>query len=299
MDSRAKNRLKLSLRAEKAMGLRSIQASSPLPALRGKDREGAADVEQSPSPRPSSGVSGEGVSPSRTVESLFAAPIEAASSLIQLPVLSGAEKAQLLATLDGSEVKGCIKCRLSETRDKTVFGEGDPNAAVCFIGEGPGGNEDATGRPFVGRAGELLNKMIGAMGLRREDVYIANIVKCRAFTPGPPPKDRAPAPDEVAACTPYLERQLEIIRPRVIVTLGLPASRHMLNSNESMGRLRGRWHAWRGVKVMPTYHPAYVLRNYTDQTRAAVWSDLQMVMAELKTPVPGNTVPSLGIPGEG
>jgi DNA polymerase len=115
-------------------------------------------------------------------------------------------------------------------------------------------------------------------------VYIANTVKCRAFISGPPQKDRAPTPEEVATCTPYLQRQLEIIRPQVIVTLGLPASRYMLQSSESMGRLRGVWHAWRGIKLMPTYHPAYVLRNYTDETRRAVWNDLKKVMAELKLP---------------
>ncbi len=137
------------------------------------------------------------------------------------------------------------------------------------------------GRPFVGRAGELLNKMIAGMGLRREQVYIANIVKCR------PPDNRVPAPDEVETCTPYLVRQLEIVRPKVIVTLGLPASKYMLGSKLSMGKLRGQWHNWRGIKLMPTYHPAYLLRSYTEENRAAVWSDLKKVMAEVGLPIPG------------
>jgi DNA polymerase len=182
--------------------------------------------------------------------------------------------------LNETEVSACRKCRLCEQRTNTVFGEGDPDAKILFIGEGPGENEDIQGRPFVGRAGELLNKWIAAMGLRRDQVYIANIVKCR------PPGNREPAPDEVATCTPYLERQIEIIRSPVIVTLGRPSAQHMLATKNSMGRLRGQWHEWRGMKLMPTYHPAYVLRNYTYETRAAVWSDLQMVMKELGLAMP-------------
>jgi uracil-DNA glycosylase family 4 len=155
------------------------------------------------------------------------------------PLLSVAEKIKRLAALDENEVRGCTRCRLCEGCNNTVFGEGDPDAKVFFIGEGPGENEDLQSRPFVGRAGEMLNKWIAAMGLRRDQVYIANIVKCR------PPNNRVPAPDEVATCTPYLQRQLEIVRPQVIVTLGLPSAKYMLQSNLSMGRLRGQWHEWR------------------------------------------------------
>ena len=190
-------------------------------------------------------------------------------------VLSRAEKAKALAELNENEVAACQKCRLGASRTQTVFGEGDPDAKIFFIGEGPGENEDLTGRPFVGRAGHLLDKMIAGMGLKREDVYIANIVKCR------PPQNRAPVPDETDACTPYLVRQLEIVRPKVIVTLGLPAAKYMLRSASTMSRLRGNWHAWRGIKLMPTFHPAYLLRSYTRENREAVWSDLQKVMAEV------------------
>jgi len=197
--------------------------------------------------------------------------------------LSRQEKIDRLAKMDADEVKGCTRCRLSETRTHTVFGEGDPDAKIFFIGEGPGENEDLQGRPFVGRAGDLLNKMIAGMGLRREEVFIANIVKCR------PPGNRQPAPDEVETCTPYLVRQLEIIRPPVIVTLGLPAAKYMLESKLSMGRLRGVWHNWRGIKLMPTFHPAYLLRAYTEENRATVWSDLKKVMAEIGLPIPART----------
>ena len=194
---------------------------------------------------------------------------------LDLPALSREEKIRLLAQLEEQRVRNCDKCRLAQTRTQTVFGEGDPDAPIFFIGEGPGETEDKTGRPFVGRAGQLLDQMIVAMGLKREQVYIANIVKCR------PPQNRAPAPDEVETCTPYLVRQIEIIRPRAIVTLGLPASKYMLSSNSTMGRLRGQWHEWRGIKLMPTFHPAYLLRSYTVENRQAVWSDLQKVMDEI------------------
>jgi DNA polymerase len=138
----------------------------------------------------------------------------------------------------------------------------------------------------VGRAGQKLDEMIRAMGLRREQVYICNIVKCRAYLAGPPAKDRPPSDEEVAACSPYLIRQLEIVRPKVIVTLGLPSTRFLLKSKDSMTRMRGRWHNWRGIKVMPTWHPAYVLRNYTAQTRTEVWEDLKKVMGELELAIP-------------
>ena len=191
------------------------------------------------------------------------------------PSLSREEKIRLLAELEEQQVRSCPKCRLAQTRTQTVFGEGDPDAPIFFIGEGPGETEDQTGRPFVGRAGQLLDQMIVAMGMKREQVYIANIVKCR------PPGNRAPAPDEVETCTPYLVRQIEIVRPKVIVTLGLPAAKYMLASNSTMGRLRGQWHAWRGIKLMPTFHPAYLLRSYTVENRQMVWSDLQKVMDEI------------------
>lgn len=186
-----------------------------------------------------------------------------------------------LQQLDVDYVRGCVRCGLAAGRTQTVFGEGDPDAKIMFIGEGPGENEDLTGRPFVGRAGELLDRMIAGMGLKREQVFIANIVKCR------PPGNRAPAPDEVAACTPYLERQIETIRPSVIVTLGAPAAKYILRNDKiAITRLRGQWQAYRGIRVMPTFHPAYILRSYTREVRGQVWSDLQAVMAEVGLPAP-------------
>lgn len=161
-----------------------------------------------------------------------------------------------------------------------VFGEGDPCARLMFIGEAPGEEEDKTGRPFVGRAGKLLTDMIVAMGLTREAVYIANVLKTR------PPNNATPTGDECRLCKPYLFEQVAAIKPEVIVTLGLPATRTVLDTSEAMGKLRGRWAEFRDprgrvVPVMPTYHPAYLLRNYTPEERRKVWSDLKMVMEKL------------------
>jgi uracil-DNA glycosylase family 4 len=192
-------------------------------------------------------------------------------------------KLQVLDAIDRDEVRNCQKCVLCQSRTNTVFGEGDPNARVMFIGEGPGQTEDELGRPFVGRAGELLDKQIAAMGLSREQVYIANIVKCR------PPQNRTPAPDEVQACFDYLVRQIEIVQPEVIVTLGGPAIKALIDTKEGVTRIRGTWFeftalALRGgptIPVMPTFHPAYLLRSYTVDNRKKVWSDLQQVMQRL------------------
>ena len=170
----------------------------------------------------------------------------------------------------------CTRCRLHERRTSIVFGEGDPHARVVFVGEGPGAEEDRTGRPFVGRAGELLTRMIEAMGYRREDVYICNIVKCR------PPGNRVPQLEEVATCRPFLDRQLRSIRPRVIVALGKPAASTLLSRPVAITRERGIWGEWEGIPVMPTYHPAYVLRRYTREVRQAVWEDLKAVVARVE-----------------
>lgn len=162
----------------------------------------------------------------------------------------------------------CGRCKLHATRKTIVFGVGDPNADLMFVGEGPGADEDARGEPFVGRAGKKLDEMIAAIGLRREDVYIANIVKCR------PPGNRDPQPDEVGACSPFLFAQIAAIRPTVIVTLGSPAARTLLGTKVGITRLRGTWQEFRGTPVMPTYHPAYLLRAYTRENRRKVYDDL-------------------------
>ena len=171
------------------------------------------------------------------------------------------------------ELAGCTRCKLHHRRTNIVFGVGNPHAELVFVGEGPGHDEDVQGVPFVGRAGQLLNQMIQAMGLSRDHVYIANVVKCR------PPENRTPEKDEIATCLPFLFRQLTEIKPKVIVCLGSVAAQALLNTNKSISHFRGQWLDFRGAKLMATYHPAYLLRN--PHAKPEVWADLKKVMALL------------------
>jgi uracil-DNA glycosylase len=171
------------------------------------------------------------------------------------------------------DIGDCTRCKLHKKRTHIVFADGNPKAELLFVGEGPGADEDATGIPFVGRAGKLLTQMIEAMGLQRKDVYICNVVKCR------PPENRQPDPDEVTTCSPYLVRQLEVINPKVIVCLGATAAKTLLETDMGISKFRGQWLDFRGKKLMATYHPAYLLRN--PPAKSEVWKDLQKVMAEL------------------
>jgi DNA polymerase len=173
----------------------------------------------------------------------------------------------------------CTRCKLhKQGRKQIVFGVGDPNAELMFVGEAPGADEDQQGEPFVGRAGQLLNNMITAMGLRREDVYIANVIKCR------PPGNRTPERDECETCSPFLMRQIDVIRPKVIVALGAVAAKNLLGLNESMANLRGRFYDFRGTRLAVTYHPAFLLRDPRQKKEA--WKDLQMVMKEMGLAAP-------------
>ena len=188
-----------------------------------------------------------------------------------VPEVSGGER--LSSTLDELQkiVANCQNCPLCRTRSNTVFGEGDPDARLMFIGEGPGADEDRQGRPFVGKAGMLLDKMINAMQFSREEVYIANIVKCR------PPDNRLPAPEEAEKCIGYLRRQIEIVRPEVIVLLGATAVKYLLNVTNGISRMRGRWLSYENIPVMATFHPAFLLRQ--ESAKRDTWNDLQQVMA--------------------
>ena len=180
-------------------------------------------------------------------------------------------------TLTGlaAHLKECTQCPLSERRKNVVFGEGSPSASLLFVGEGPGAEEDRSGRPFVGQAGRLLDGMIAALGFERRQVYIANVVKCR------PPRNRDPETEEMAVCSSFLHRQIELIQPTVIVALGRIAARHLTGSDRSMGALRGRWGQFRGIALMSTYHPAYLLRSPLEKGKA--WKDLKMVAEKLKS----------------
>jgi uracil-DNA glycosylase family 4 len=172
------------------------------------------------------------------------------------------------------EIGDCRRCGLGPLRHSLVFGEGHSHAELVFVGEAPGADEDAQGRPFVGRAGQLLTKIIEAMGLKREDVYICNILKCR------PPGNRNPQPDEIAACEPFLIAQLRTLRPRVICALGTFAAHTLLQRDVPISVLRGRFHTYQGIPLMPTYHPAYLLRN--PAAKKQVWEDVRMIMKKLR-----------------
>ena len=187
-------------------------------------------------------------------------------------------------------IQGCLACPLGPGRMHLVFGEGDPQADLMFIGEGPGRDEDHQGRPFVGKAGELLEKMIGAIGLKRGDVYIANVVKCR------PPDNRTPTPQECGSCLGYLRRQIELVRPKVIVTLGATPLRELVGVSTGITRVRGQWQRLEtpggATPVMPTFHPAYVLRQYTQEVRRAVWEDLKAARKWIDDTTPGTAPPA-------
>jgi DNA polymerase len=176
------------------------------------------------------------------------------------------------------EIRTCKKCGLHAARTQTVFARGNPDAELCFVGEGPGADEDKQGFPFVGKAGQLLDRMIGAMGFERDDVYVCNIVKCR------PPENRKPEPDEMAACKPYLREQLELVAPKVIVALGATAVEGLIGMSGGITRIRGQWKLYRTIPVMPTFHPAYLLRN--PAAKRETWADLQAVLKQLGRPVP-------------
>jgi DNA polymerase len=186
-------------------------------------------------------------------------------------------KAEQLAELE-REMANCTECSLASTRTNLVFGVGSPEADILFIGEAPGADEDAQGIPFVGRAGQLLTKIIGAMGIRREDVYIANILKCR------PPENRNPRPTEVVHCLPYIRRQIAVIRPKVIVCLGGVAAKTLLQSDMPVGRMRGTFLDYEGIPLIVTFHPAYLLRNPGGKTE--VWEDMKRVLHKLGMPIP-------------
>ena len=199
----------------------------------------------------------------------------------QSTVDAGTELAAVAA-----EVGLCRKCPLGSIRRNPVPGEGHPRARIMFVGEAPGADEDAQGRPFVGRAGQLLDKIIAACGLRRDEVFIGNILKCR------PPENRDPRPEEIINCLPYLQRQIEAINPDILVALGGHAAKTLLNTVRPIGQLRGQFHEYCSgvgrppIKLMATFHPAYLLRNYSEQNRRYVWEDMKRVLLELGLPVP-------------
>jgi uracil-DNA glycosylase len=217
-------------------------------------------------------------------KAVVALPPTPPGRIADLPPITRAEKETALAALQ-RELQQASQPYLNQIATRIVFGEGDCDAALMFVGEGPGAEEDRTGRPFVGRSGQLLDKMIAAIGYQRAQVYIGNIVKLRAADwtdDGRRLQDRPPSPEEVARGIPFLHRQIEIIRPRVIVTLGAPAVKHLTGTTEGVMRIRGTWLSYRGIPVMPTYHPSFVLRAYTEENRRKVWNDLKAAVAKIQ-----------------
>jgi DNA polymerase len=228
---------------------------------------GGARQEEEPGPTPADTSSAQAAA-----RSLFDQPPVAA------PTLSLEQKRQALRVLNEDKVVGCPRCpELVQNRTQTVFGVGTPDAELCFVGEAPGADEDAQGEPFVGAAGKLLTRIIEACKMKRDEVYICNILKCR------PPGNRTPLPNEVANCLPYLEQQLAIIRPRFLCALGSVAAQTLLQTTQGIGKLRGRFHDYRGIPVLCTYHPAYLLRN--PAAKRDVWEDMKTLMARMGRPV--------------
>jgi len=220
-----------------------------------------------------------------------AAPISAALPKATTPNLkieslsSSPEKAAAFTALR-ERALACIKCpHLAASRKSVVFGVGNIDAQLMFVGEAPGADEDEQGEPFVGRAGQLLTKIIQATGLSRADVYIANILKCRPDTPGQSAGNRPPTPEERATCIPYLQEQIDLIQPRAIVALGATAVEGLLGKTLGITKLRGNWQVYRGIPLMPTYHPAYLLRNQAMSEKRKVWEDLLKVMEKLAMPI--------------
>lgn len=203
--------------------------------------------------------------------------------LTTAPISGG--KAERLAPLR-ARVAVCLRCpHLAASRTQTVFGIGNVDADLMFIGEAPGADEDRLGEPFVGRAGQLLTKIIGAMGFTREEVYIANVLKCRPDTPGRSAGNRPPTREEMATCLPYLVEQIAIIEPRVLVALGATAVAGLLEFREPMNQLRGRWHSYQDTPLMVTYHPSYLLRNQSNTEKRKVWEDMLLVLERLERPI--------------
>ena len=219
----------------------------------------------------------------RRSKAAIAIPVMPDESLSVTSVESGVTDPGQALRLIREDLGDCTRCRLhKQGRKQIVFGVGNPKAELMFIGEAPGADEDQQGEPFVGRAGQLLNNMIKAMGLRREDVYIANIIKCR------PPGNRTPEREECETCSPFLMRQIAAIKPKAIVALGAVAAKTLLAINAPMSEFRGRWFDFRGTKLAVTYHPAFLLRD--PRQKKETWKDLQMVMKELQLPLPAKSV---------
>jgi DNA polymerase len=277
LEPKSRSKPELASATERA-GTPSTRASSrpqqwvSTPALTSRAAT-APEVRASPTP------------PSPLLPQPASVPAEPALAPMVSPEALSADKSAALAALRRT-VLACTKCgHLVAARTNVVFGVGNPDADVMFVGEAPGADEDLAGEPFVGKAGQLLTKIIQTMGFSREQVYIANILKCRPDTPGQAAGNRKPTPSEMSTCIGYLEKQIDIIKPKVLVALGATAVEGLLGKTVGITRLRGNWQFYRGIPLMPTYHPAYLLRNQSLSEKRKVWEDLLKVMTKLNLPI--------------
>jgi DNA polymerase len=286
LDAATREALQARVRFYRDLGLTEFYRRPVDPALLAAEPElSPSSVEISGAPCPDSGTWEPQSQPGNSFPSnLQEEPIPPRKPFPAAPAIAAsvapAQRADALQIIR-EEIGDCTRCALHSGRNKLVFGDGDPNARLLFVGEGPGADEDAQGIPFVGKAGQLLNNMIAAMGLKREEVYIANVVKCR------PPANRTPEPEEANTCSPFLFQQIDVIRPEVIVALGATAATYLLGARQPLAGLRGRVHSFRGTKLIVTYHPAFLLRDPRQKKEA--WADLQIAMRELglKAPAKG------------
>jgi uracil-DNA glycosylase len=277
LDPQLKHALAERVRYYNELGIYDFYRREPAIADTGRTQD--AEIHESPSIQPEQ----RDLMTPRS-KAAIAVPVEENISEVAMPKPeSGVADPVQALRLIREDLGDCTRCRLSKQgRKQIVFGVGSPNAELMFIGEAPGADEDQQGEPFVGRAGQLLNNMIKAMGLRREDVYIANIIKCR------PPGNRTPERDECETCSPFLMRQIAAIKPKAIVALGAVAAKTLLAINAPMSEFRGRWFDFRGTKLAVTYHPAFLLRD--PRQKKETWKDLQMVMKELGLAIPAKGV---------
>lgn len=281
-DDRLRHALRQTLESLAGAGVRQLPSGAAIAREwreAAQQRPSVAAAVQPPTKAPATaGVPTSVVSAERELDTAKKRPAAAASPTAAAPESAGDVSTAKTLKILAEEVAACTLCyELSTTRTQTVFGVGDPQARLVFLGEAPGADEDMQGEPFVGKAGQLLNKILEACKLRREDVYILNILKCR------PPGNRNPLPEESQNCRRYLHRQLELIKPEYICCLGSVAAQNLLSTTETIGKLRGTVHKFHGVKVVCTYHPAYLLRN--PSAKKQTWEDMKLLMRELGTPV--------------
>lgn len=277
-DLKAQGRRFVSVSTETLEGLHRPGRRPPIKPVSPSTKPTTAPAPQASPPKPNPPAS------TRETSSLSSAQVEVAPAASSLP-LSAEAKTAAFAELR-QRVLACRKCEhLATSRKNVVFGVGNIQAELMFIGEAPGADEDEQGEPFVGKAGQLLTKIIQTMGLSRETVYIGNILKCRPDTPGQSAGNRKPTPEEMQTCIPYLHEQIDLIRPKVIVALGATAVEGLLGKTIGITRLRGQWRTYRGIPLMPTYHPAYLLRNQALSEKRRVWEDMLQVMERLEMPV--------------